>query len=49
MTKGMFGMHASFTLSNESLEKCREAMDGIDAGYHIHVSEGIEDLNNSLR
>ena len=33
MTKGMFGMHASFTLSNESLEKCREAMDGIDAGY----------------
>lgn len=48
MTKGMFGMHASFTLSNESLEKCREAMDGIDAGYHIHVSEGIEDLKNSL-
>ena len=48
MTKGMFGMHASFTLSSESLEKCREAMDGIDAGYHIHVSEGIEDLKNSL-
>lgn len=48
MTKGMFGMHASFTLSNESLERCREAMDGIDAGYHIHVSEGIEDLKNSL-
>lgn len=48
MTKGMFGMHASFTLSHESLEKCKEAMNGIDSGYHIHVSEGIEDLKNSL-
>lgn len=49
LIKGMFGMHASFTLSDRSLEMCREAMDGIDAGYHIHVAEGIEDLYDSLR
>ena len=48
MIKGMFGMHASFTLSHESLEKCREAMNGIDTGYHIHVAEGIEDVKHSL-
>ena len=49
MTKGMFGMHASFTLSHESLKKCKDAMQGVDSGYHIHVAEGIEDLKNSLR
>ncbi|MBB6623620.1 putative aminohydrolase SsnA [Clostridium gasigenes] len=48
MTKGMFGMHASFTLSDESLNKCVESMKGLDAGYHIHVAEGIEDLNHCL-
>ncbi|SCJ46562.1 putative chlorohydrolase/aminohydrolase [uncultured Clostridium sp.] len=48
MVKGMFGMHASFTLSNESLLKCVKAMEGIDAGYHVHVAEGIEDLYDSL-
>ena len=49
MTKGMFGMHASFTLRDRSLNKCIEAMEGIDAGYHIHVAEGKEDLENSLK
>ncbi|MBM6837952.1 putative aminohydrolase SsnA, partial [Clostridium saudiense] len=48
MVKGMFGMHASFTLSNESLLKCVKAMEGIDAGYHVHVAEGIEDVYDSL-
>lgn len=48
MTKGMFGMHASFTLSDESLNKCVESMKGLDAGYHIHAAEGIEDLNHCL-
>lgn len=48
MVKGMFGMHASFTLSHESLLKCREAMEGLNAGYHVHVAEGIEDVFDSL-
>ena len=42
-------MHAAFTLSDKSLDMCREAMEGLDAGYHIHTSEGIDDLYNSLR
>ncbi|MBS7129378.1 putative aminohydrolase SsnA [Clostridium sp.] len=49
MIKGMFGMHASFTLSDESLYKCAEAMEGIDSGYHIHTAEGIDDVYDSLR
>lgn len=49
MIKGMFGMHASFTLSNNSLDKCVSAMAGIDAGYHIHVGEGIGDLHACLK
>ena len=48
MLNGMFGMHASFTLSHESLLKCVNAMEGLDAGYHVHVAEGIEDVYDSL-
>jgi putative selenium metabolism protein SsnA len=48
MLKGMFGLHASFTLSDNSLEKCREAMQGVNAGYHVHTAEGIDDLYDSL-
>ncbi|GLI54641.1 chlorohydrolase [Propionigenium maris DSM 9537] len=47
MIKGMFGMHASFTLSSESLDKCVKAMEGLDAGYHIHTAEAIDDLYDS--
>ena len=48
MTKGMFGLHAAFTLSDESLNKCAEAMEGLDAGYHVHTAEGRTDLYDSL-
>ena len=48
MIKGMFGLHAAFTLSDESLVMCREKMEGINAGYHVHVAEGKADLEDSL-
>lgn len=48
MIRGMFGLHASFTLCDESMKKCQEAMNGIDAGYHVHTAEGIDDLYDSL-
>ena len=48
LLKGMFGMHASFTLSDKSLEACRNAADGLDFGFHIHTAEGIDDLEDSL-
>lgn len=48
MLKGMFGLHASMTLSNETMEKCAEAMVGLNSGYHIHTAEGIADVYDSL-
>lgn len=48
MVKGMFGMHAAFTLSDKSLDACAAAMEGLNAGYHVHAAEGIEDLWDSL-
>jgi len=47
MIKGMMGMHASFTLSDNTIALCRESTpEGI--GFHIHVAEGMEDVNDSL-
>ncbi len=46
---GLFGLHASFTVSDETLEKSREAMEGVYDGYHVHVAEGIEDQWDTMR
>ena len=48
MVAGMMGLHASFTLSNKTLERCAAAKSP-EVGYHIHVAEGIEDLHACLR
>jgi len=48
MLAGMMGMHASFTISDETMELCAENKPE-GAGYHIHVAEGIEDLHHCLK
>lgn len=48
MVAGMMGLHASFTVSDETLAFCGEHKPD-KAGYHIHVAEGIEDLYDSLK
>lgn len=48
MIAGMMGMHASFTISDETMELCA-ANKPKEVGYHIHVAEGIEDLHHSLK
>ena len=47
MVKGMMGLHASFTLSDKTLEICRENTPA-DVGFHIHVAEGMGDVYDSL-
>ena len=42
MVAAQFGIHASFTVSDETLAKVAEAIPD-DAGIHIHVAEGPED------
>ena len=44
-----FGLHASLTLSDETLEACASAADGLDTGFHIHVAEHEADEEDSLR
>ncbi len=48
MLAGMMGMHASFTISDKTMELCA-AHKPSQAGYHIHVAEGIEDLHQCLK
>lgn len=49
MIKGLFGLHASFTLSDKTLEKCAKEMEGLNTGYHVHAAEGIADLQDTLK
>jgi putative selenium metabolism protein SsnA len=44
MLKGMFGLHASFTLSDQTLSKCSEAVEGLEAGFHVHTAEALADV-----
>ncbi len=48
MIAAMMGMHASFTLSDKTMELCRQEKPA-NIGYHIHVAEGIEDLQHCLK
>lgn len=48
MIAGMMGMHAQFTISDETFElAAANKPEGV--GYHIHVAEGIEDLHHCLK
>lgn len=38
----MMGMHASFTISDKTMEKCVSETPK-EVGFHIHVAEGIDD------
>ncbi len=48
MIAGMMGMHAQFTISDETFALAAENKPE-EVGYHIHVAEGIEDLHHCLK
>ena len=43
MFRGLVGAHASFTLSDESLQKLGELAERCDTGVHIHLAEADTD------
>ena len=47
MVKGLFGLHAGFTLSEESLGAACAAKEGIPGGFHVHVAEAASDEADS--
>jgi len=47
LVSGSFGLHASLTLSSETLSACRDsAPEGV--GFHIHAAESSEDEYDSI-
>lgn len=42
------GLHASFTLSDATLERARTEAEGLGMGYHVHLAEGKEDPVDAL-
>lgn len=46
---GMMGLHASFTLDGDTLEKAAEIAHDLERGHHIHVLEGTLDEEETQR
>ncbi len=47
--KALFGLHASFTLSDRTLEKAASLGNRLGSGFHIHVAEARSDQEITLR
>lgn len=47
MVKAMFGLHASMTISDKTLDKCLSGIAGLSTGFHVHCAEGIEDFEDA--
>ncbi len=47
MIRGLFGLHASMTVSDKTLDKALTEMEGLNSGFHVHTAEGIEDVEDS--
>lgn len=47
MNAGLFGLHASFTLSDATLAACKKAAG--EGGFHVHVAEGRADVEDCLK
>jgi putative selenium metabolism protein SsnA len=43
-----FGLHASLTLSDATLAQAVQIANNLGVGFHIHVAEGAEDVQDSL-
>ena len=43
LLSAMFGLHASFTIGEETLARAAEAGRDLGAGFHVHVAEGPGD------
>ena len=49
LTAASFGLHASLTLSDETLADCVAAASELGLGFHVHVAEDMADQEDSLR
>lgn len=47
--RGMIGLHASFTVSGETLEEAAGLCADLDAATHVHVAEDLADVDDARR
>ena len=45
--RGLFGLHAAFTLGDKTLSKIAEETVSLKCGYHLHVAEALSDQEHS--
>ena len=46
--KGLFGLHASFTVGPDTLKQCVSEAKRLDAGFHVHTAEDAADQDQCL-
>jgi putative selenium metabolism protein SsnA len=46
--RAMFGLHASFTVSDATLERAVNAANKLDIGIHVHTAEALSDQQNCI-
>jgi putative selenium metabolism protein SsnA len=47
--RALFGLHASFTLSDDTLKTAVESSRGLDTGFHLHVAEAESDQGYAMK
>ncbi len=47
--RGLVGVHAAFTMSDDGLEQAAGLAQDLGVGVHIHVAEGIDDVDAGAR
>ena len=45
----LFGLHASFTISDKTMEKTVKAAEGLNCGYHVHTAEALSDQDYNVK
>ena len=48
MITGMFGLHAAFTVNDDTLDRVAEEAGKLGVGVHVHVAEAASDEEDSL-
>ncbi|MCL5261362.1 MAG: putative aminohydrolase SsnA [Gammaproteobacteria bacterium] len=47
--KALFGLHASFTITEKTLAKAAAAGNELNTGFHVHVAEAISDQEKTIQ
>ena len=45
--RAMFGLHASFTLEDETVRCCVREAESLDVPFHFHLAEGLADVTDA--